>query len=64
MGWFSALMQFLGFGAKIASKNQDIINSPAVVKAKVAKQDSAERDEIHKTTQKGDIESARDDFSH
>lgn len=62
--WITALLQLFGFGAKIASKNQDIMNSPEMKKAKIAQQDQAELDQIHKSTQKADIESARDDFSH
>lgn len=60
-GWITALLNFFGFGAKIASKNQDIINSPDVVRGKVAKQDAADKDEIHRTG--ADIEKVRNDFS-
>lgn len=63
-GWISSLLSLLGFGAKIAAKNQDIINSPEVRRAKIAKENAAELDTIHTTTQKGDIETTRDDFSH
>lgn len=61
MGWLTAILNFLGFGAKLASKNQDIVNSPDVVRAKVAKQDAAELDDIHRGK---DLEKIRDDFSH
>lgn len=64
MGWLSALLRLFGFGAQIAAKNQDVINSPEVVRGKIAKQDAAELDKIQNDTQKGDIESARNNFNH
>lgn len=64
IGWISSALDLLGSVFGMARKNQDVINSPEVVRGKEAEKDAKELDRIHDGTQKGDIEKARDDFSH
>jgi len=64
MSWINTILKLLGFGFKVASTNQSIINSKPIVDSKTAADDAKLADKIQKDTQKGNIDEITKNLSH